>query len=80
MRCIINEVTDHTNVYGYIHVDVLDEDGMSVDPEIQERAVGREVMDLTREQYPSTGHIRKRDIEEVAALLRERGHDVVVHA
>lgn len=80
MLCIVSRRRDpSTHVYGYIDVDVLDGTyGQPVDEDDWLDVVGPEVAEECREQHPSPDHIRAAWLEEVAEMLRQRGHDVEV--
>lgn len=77
MRCKVYGRTDSTNVWGYVDVDVVDADGRSLEGDDWAAHVGEPVRSLCREQYPSASHIRESHLDEVRALLRERGHTVL---
>ena len=73
MKAIVTTRTDHTNVYGYIDVEALNENGTPAPAEL----LPRKVRAACQYQYPSMSHISNRALDEVARLLKRLGWTIL---
>lgn len=72
MKAIVTTRTDNTNVYGYVSVEPMTDNGLPV----KEDQLPKRVQAMIHEQYPSEDHARKHR-DEPAKLLRKLGWTVL---